>query len=178
MLEQLFSDPQARRLYLTTKVIMLVVLAALTWPLSRVIGPVAWWGFAAVAAVLGLLALPVLLMGRTTTAETSEAAGDEQVTAQDDELDSSEPVHLPIEDHFDLHPFAPEEIPDVVRSYLDEACATGFEEVRLIHGRGIGVQRERVRRVLAGDSRVVSYHDAPPSRGGWGATVAKLRRDP
>lgn len=178
MLEQLFADPQARRLYLTTKAIMLVVLAALTWPLSLVIGPVAWWGLAAVAVVLGLLALPVLLMGRSATEGESEAAGDDVAADGEDERDPSEPVHLPIEDHLDLHPFAPDEIPDVVRSYLDEAYDAGFDEVRLIHGRGIGVQRERVRKVLAGDPRVVSYHDAPPTRGGWGATVAKLRSDP
>ncbi len=86
-----------------------------------------------------------------------------------------DPVVLPVEDALDLHPFRPDEIPDVVRTYLDEAVARGFAEVRLIHGRGIGVQRERVRSVLASHPSVVEYHDAPPDRGGWGATLARLR---
>ena len=58
--------------------------------------------------------------------------------------------------------------------YLDEAHAKGFREVRLIHGRGIGVQREIVRATLARHPKVLSYADAPPGRGGWGATVVRL----
>jgi DNA-nicking Smr family endonuclease len=84
-------------------------------------------------------------------------------------------VVLPIEDSIDLHPFAPAEIPSVVRDYLEAAHAAGFREVRLIHGRGIGVQRERVQSLLARHPLVQQHHDAPPDRGGWGATVAYLR---
>ena len=84
------------------------------------------------------------------------------------------PVVLPVEDVLDLHPFQPAEVPDVVRDYLDAAWEAGFREVRLIHGRGIGVQRERVRSVLARHPKVHEYHDAPPQAGGWGATVARL----
>jgi len=83
---------------------------------------------------------------------------------------------LPIEDALDLHPFAPREIPDVVASYLDAAQEKGFREVRLIHGRGIGVQRERVRALLARHPEVEGFGDAPAPRGGWGATVVRLRR--
>ncbi|HEX8410670.1 MAG TPA: Smr/MutS family protein, partial [Thermoanaerobaculia bacterium] len=54
-------------------------------------------------------------------------------------------VEIPIEDTLDLHPFRPIEIKDVAREYLLEAHARGFRQVRLIHGRGIGVQRERIR---------------------------------
>jgi len=86
-----------------------------------------------------------------------------------------EAVRVPVEDALDLHPFRPEEIADVVREYLDAARAAGFAEVRLIHGRGRGVQRETVRRVLAGSSLVAGFADAPPERGGWGATVVRLR---
>ena len=82
---------------------------------------------------------------------------------------------LPIEDALDLHAFAPSEIPDVVRSYLEEACLRGFREVRLIHGRGIGVQRDRVRRTLEGHPAVEAYGDAPAERGHWGATIVRLR---
>jgi DNA-nicking Smr family endonuclease len=88
-----------------------------------------------------------------------------------------DPVVLPIEDAIDLHPFAPGEIPSVVRSYLEAAHEAGFREVRLIHGRGRGVQRARVRQVLAAHPLVERYADAPPERGGPGATLAWLRGD-
>jgi len=85
------------------------------------------------------------------------------------------PVRLPIEDHLDLHAFRPSEITDVVDAYLEAAREAGFREVRLIHGRGKGVQRARVQRLLASDCRVERFADAPPARGGWGATVVWLR---
>jgi len=89
-------------------------------------------------------------------------------------------VVLPIEDRLDLHPFRPADVRSVVEAYLVEALAAGFTEVRLIHGRGIGVQREIVRSLLAEHPAVVEFHDAPPERGGWGATVVRLapRRAP
>jgi dsDNA-specific endonuclease/ATPase MutS2 len=84
-------------------------------------------------------------------------------------------VAIPIEDAFDLHPFAPREIPSVVESYLEAAVEAGFHEVRLIHGKGRGVQRARVHAVLAASALVVRFADAPPERGGFGATIAWLR---
>jgi len=91
--------------------------------------------------------------------------------------DDDEPaVVVPIEDAIDLHPFAPAEIPSVVESYLEAAHEAGFTEVRLIHGRGRGVQRARVRQLLAGHPLVASYRDAGPERGGLGATIVWLRR--
>lgn len=89
-----------------------------------------------------------------------------------------EEIVLPIEPHIDLHPFRPREIRSVVESYLEEALAAGFDEVRLIHGRGIGVQREILRSLLSRHPAVSSYADAPPERGGWGATVVRLRVPP
>ena len=86
------------------------------------------------------------------------------------------PVRVPIEDALDLHPFAPREIAEVVESYLAEAAAAGFREVRLIHGRGTGFQRGRVRSVVARHPAVERFADAPPERGGWGATLVWLRR--
>lgn len=80
----------------------------------------------------------------------------------------------PVEDAIDLHTFRPRDIPDVVRDYLEAARAKGFAEVRLIHGRGTGLQRERVRAVLASHPAVASFRDAPPSRGHWGATLVRL----
>lgn len=85
---------------------------------------------------------------------------------------------LPIEDHIDLHPFAPRDIPSVVEEYLEQCLLHGFEEVRIIHGRGKGIQRRIVRSLLAKHPRVVSFRDAPPELGGWGATVATLGRKP
>ena len=86
-----------------------------------------------------------------------------------------EPVRIPIEDALDLHTFAPRDVAAVVRDYLEAARAAGFAEVRLIHGRGIGVQREIVRAVLARHPRVAAFAYAPPERGGWGATLVRLR---
>ena len=90
-------------------------------------------------------------------------------------MDPSEPVHLPIEDSLDLHAFAPKDVRPVVDEYLKEAAARGFREVRLIHGRGIGAQRASVQSLLAGHPLVLRFFDAPPERGGWGATVVLLK---
>ena len=89
--------------------------------------------------------------------------------------EEDEPVALPIEDSLDLHTFAPRDVASVVEEYLIEAAARGFTEVRVIHGRGIGVQREIVRAVLTRHALVDSFADAPGERGGWGATVVRLR---
>jgi dsDNA-specific endonuclease/ATPase MutS2 len=90
----------------------------------------------------------------------------------DDEF--PEEIVLPLEDFIDLHPFLPRDVRSVVESYLEEAIEAGFREVRLIHGRGIGVQREIVRSLLSKHPAVESFYDAPPQRGGWGATVVRL----
>jgi dsDNA-specific endonuclease/ATPase MutS2 len=95
-----------------------------------------------------------------------------------DDDEDREPTVVPIEDHLDLHPFQPRDIPDVVADYLDAAAAKGLREVRLIHGKGIGVQRDRVRSVLASHPWVESFADAPAGRGHWGATIVRLRAAP
>jgi DNA-nicking Smr family endonuclease len=84
-------------------------------------------------------------------------------------------VRLPIEEALDLHSFSPRDIPDVVAEYLAECRRLGFREVRLIHGRGTGTQRAIVQAVLARQPGVESFADAPPDRGGWGATLVRLR---
>jgi len=84
-------------------------------------------------------------------------------------------VPVPLEDALDLHTFRPEDIPAVVEEYLRQARAAGLGEVRIIHGRGRGIQREMVRRALASSAEVAAFRDAPPERGGWGATVVRLR---
>ena len=85
------------------------------------------------------------------------------------------PLILPIEDSLDLHTFAPRDIPDVVRDYLQECARCGLSEVRLIHGRGTGTQRAVVRSLLTDHPLVEAFADASPERGGWGATVVRLR---
>src|SRR5438270_13461214 len=85
------------------------------------------------------------------------------------------PVALEIGDVFDLHSIPPREVRAVVEEYLREAHRKGFRQVRIIHGKGVGVQREVVRSVLARTPFVERFADAPPEAGGWGATVAFLK---
>ena len=85
---------------------------------------------------------------------------------------------VPIEDSLDLHSFLPRDVPSVVSEYLDEAIRRGLREVRIVHGKGKGVRRAEVLRLLRGDPRVSEAFDAPPDRGGFGATVAILSRPP
>src|SRR4051812_32493091 len=85
-----------------------------------------------------------------------------------------EPVRLEIGDVFDLHTIRPREVRAVVEEYLREARRKGFRSVRIIHGKGVGVQREIVRSVLARTDFVEQFSDAPTEAGGWGATVAHL----
>jgi hypothetical protein len=87
-----------------------------------------------------------------------------------------EAIVLPLTDVLDLHSFRPEDTPRVVTEYLAEAHRAGLGEVRLVHGRGRGVQRAAVRRLLAEAPDVAGFTDAPPTRGGWGATIVRLRR--
>ena len=96
--------------------------------------------------------------------------------SDDDREPDPEEVALPIEDSIDLHAFQPRDVRDVVHSYLEAALEAGFAEVRVIHGRGIGVQRETVRALLERHPDVLEFGDADPGRGGWGATLVKLRR--
>jgi DNA-nicking Smr family endonuclease len=89
---------------------------------------------------------------------------------------TDEPVHIPITDARGLHSFAPRDIAFVVEEYLGEAHRRGFDEVRLIHGRGIGVQRRIVQSVLAKHTLVVAFADASPERSGFGATIVRMAR--
>ena len=86
-----------------------------------------------------------------------------------------DPLRIPITDVFDLHTIAPRDVKDAVEAYLEEAHKLGFRALRIIHGRGIGVQREMVRAILARTEFVESFGDAPEEAGGWGATLVTLR---
>jgi dsDNA-specific endonuclease/ATPase MutS2 len=89
--------------------------------------------------------------------------------------DDQEPIRVPITDVFDLHTVQPQEVAVVVEAYIEEAYRVGIKSLRIIHGRGIGVQRQIVRAVLARTPFVIAFADAPPEGGGWGATVVRLR---
>ena len=78
---------------------------------------------------------------------------------------------IPIEDSIDLHTFQPREVKDVVEEYLFQAVQRGFSEVRIIHGRGVGVQREIVHRMLRNHPSVVSFRDADDK----GSTYVRLQ---
>lgn len=86
-----------------------------------------------------------------------------------------EPIRIPITDVFDLHTIPPRDVKAVVEEYLLEARRMGFRALRIIHGRGIGVQRETVRAILTHTDFVADFHDAPLEAGGWGATIVTLR---
>jgi DNA-nicking Smr family endonuclease len=85
-----------------------------------------------------------------------------------------EPLRIPIEDVLDLHTVSPRDVKAVVEEYLIEANRLGFKALRIIHGRGIGVQRELVRSLLDNTPFVLAYSDAPAEAGGWGATIVTL----
>jgi dsDNA-specific endonuclease/ATPase MutS2 len=87
-----------------------------------------------------------------------------------------DPVVLPLEDAIDLHPFQARDIPSAVEEYLKQCIDAGMLEVRLIHGKGVGVQRNIVRSILEKHPGVVSFNDAPAEAGGWGATVVILKK--
>jgi dsDNA-specific endonuclease/ATPase MutS2 len=93
----------------------------------------------------------------------------------DDDLIENEIVNIPITDVFDLHTVPPRDVEMVVEEYLNETYRLGFKALRIIHGRGIGVQREMVRAILARTAFVAEFGDAPAEAGGWGATIVTLK---
>jgi DNA-nicking Smr family endonuclease len=97
------------------------------------------------------------------------------MSSGDDRTPFGEPVPVETGDVLDLHAFAPRDAKAALEAWLEEAHARGFRHVRVIHGRGIGVQREMVRKVLARTPFVEFFSDAPAEAGGWGATVVTLR---
>ena len=115
----------------------------------------------------------------------SEARGgpsdESEATGVDEGLDPfdpfPEPVRLEITDVFDLHSVPPAEVRAVVLEYLFQARAKGFRQVRIIHGKGVGVQRNIVHSVLGRTPFVEHFSDAPPEAGGWGATVVRMKAE-
>jgi DNA-nicking Smr family endonuclease len=89
-----------------------------------------------------------------------------------------EPIHIPIEDVLDLHTFRPQDIADLLENYFDECIKAGIFSVRVIHGKGKGIQKRQVHRILQNNPLVRSFTDAPPEAGGWGATLVQLTPPP
>ena len=89
--------------------------------------------------------------------------------------EDDEPIRIPITDVYDLHTIPPRDVRAVVEEYLIEAHRMGYRALRIIHGRGIGAQREMVRAVLSRTPFVAGCGDAPAEAGGWGATIVTLR---
>src|SRR5262245_66525365 len=100
-----------------------------------------------------------------------------ETSGTDRESPFTEPIVLQIEDSIDLHSFAPKDIPSVVEEYLEQCALAKFREVRIIHGRGTGVQRNIVHSILQKHLLVLSFQDAPAEAGGWGVTVVFLRSE-
>lgn len=116
-----------------------------------------------------------LAAGRRRDGESKTDEELEPTDTDDDEVDPfnpfPEPVRLEISDVFDLHTIAPRDVKRVTEEYLRAAYEAGYRSVRIIHGKGIGVQREMVRSILARTPFVSGWTDAPPEAGGWGATL-------
>ena len=87
-----------------------------------------------------------------------------------------EPIKIPIEDVLDLHTYRPEEMPDLLVDYLNACMQTGIYSIRIIHGKGSGILKKKVRSTLKQIPWVSSYKDAPLEAGGWGATIVELSK--
>lgn len=87
----------------------------------------------------------------------------------------NQPVVLTINGNLDLHTFRPSDLAPLLRDYIDECLKKGILALRIIHGKGRGVMRERVHQLLEKNPHVASFRLAPPEAGGWGATLVDLK---
>jgi len=93
----------------------------------------------------------------------------------DDTFCFEQPIRIPIEDTIDLHTFLPKEVPALLEEYLSECVKAGFQEVRIIHGKGKGFLKEKVHSFLRKSPLVESFCLADHTGGGWGATIVRLK---
>jgi len=86
-----------------------------------------------------------------------------------------QPVKIYIEDVLDLHTFKAEDVPELLEDYIFECIKSSIFSMRIIHGKGRGIQKKRVQKLLKNNPKVESFQDAPPEAGGWGATLVNLK---
>ncbi|HEX8184255.1 MAG TPA: Smr/MutS family protein [Blastocatellia bacterium] len=111
---------------------------------------------------------------RVDRPQQSSASIDEDDEVVDPMNPFPDPVIIEFKDVLDLHSIPPRQARAVVEDYLEEAHRLGFQWIRIIHGKGIGAQRQMIRSILARSRFVADFKDAPPEAGGWGATVVTL----
>jgi DNA-nicking Smr family endonuclease len=85
-----------------------------------------------------------------------------------------DPVRIPVEDVLDLHTFRPQDLEPLIEDYIEACVHADFTSVRIVHGKGRGVQKRRVQELLRRNPYVAAFHDAPLEAGGWGATIVAL----
>jgi DNA-nicking Smr family endonuclease len=96
------------------------------------------------------------------------------MTRDQNEPPFDRPVELAIDGELDLHTFQPSELAPLLQDYIDACRAKGILSLRIIHGKGRGVLRERVHALLKNHPQVKGFQLAPPEAGGWGATLVEL----
>ena len=106
----------------------------------------------------------------------SKCRNEDKIDFSEKQSPFNEPIVLPVEESIDLHSFQPKEIASVVEEYLEQCRQAGFREVRLIHGKGKGVQRNVIRSLLQQHPLVEAFRDAPLEAGSWGATIVILKK--
>ncbi len=107
----------------------------------------------------------------------TETTGEDESEQVDPNNPFPDIVIIEFQDVIDLHSIPPRQVRAVVEDYLEEAHRRRSRWVRIIHGKGIGAQREVVRSILSRTPHVIDFRDAPVEAGGWGATVVTLRVD-
>ena len=100
---------------------------------------------------------------------------DYEIDTPDTEWSDPEPVEIPIDGILDLHTFSPKELPELLDDYLAACQERDILHVRIIHGKGKGILKKRVRSILNKSDLVEGFEEAPLEAGGWGATVVSLR---